>query len=65
MSKRDQEINTTELKQKLAEQQQRNREAFLAEYRNLVDKYHVDFSARAAIADDGRIVAQMVLVDVA
>ena len=58
-------MGADELRQKLAEQQQRNREAFLVEYRKLVAEYQVDFSARAAIADDGRIVAQMVLVDVA
>ena len=64
MSK-NQEMDATELKQRLAEQQQRNREAFLAEYRQLVAEYQVDFSARPTIADDGRIVAQVVLIDVA
>ena len=60
-----QEMDAVELKRKLAEQQRRNREAFLADYRQLVAEYRVDFSARAAIADDGRIVAQVVLIDVA
>ena len=60
-----QEMDAVELKQRLAEQQQRNREAFLAEYRQLVAEYRVDFSARPTIAHDGRIVAQVVLIDVA